>query len=194
MRSRSDRSSNPEPTSDAMNVDSTSPTAETDYLHTFAVKMDLITPQSPHLTEEDRVDLALFDQLIQTQAQVQRAMGVETEIVETEKWNVDTVQQLLHMSKDMLDIPFPKRAELFDLHPTCGDRTSSPGPPPGKGKKREAKKPFKRSIYHSLPSFSKDIGEDSWGESQFPLTINADPEFRLRRSSLTSATTPRQSR
>ena len=78
----------------------------------LALNLDLISPETSLLSEEDRKDLALFDKLTQVQAQSERILGVEREVVEAEKWNIDTTIQLLELSNLTSDIPFATRAEL----------------------------------------------------------------------------------
>ena len=109
----------------------------------LAIELDLVAPATPNLTEEDRQDLALFDQLTQAQAQIQRIKGVEAEVVESETWNYDAAIQLGTLATTLKEIPFSSRPVLFDLPPTPSDP-----PPSKKGKKRAEGNSTKQAIYN----------------------------------------------
>ena len=162
-----------EPTTDAMDLDSTEPKTATEdaVLERLAHNLDLITPQSPFLSEDDRHDLALFDLLVRAQARIQQAIGVESEIVETEKWNFDAIKELLELTHITSSIPFGKRTDLFDLKPMCGDPSTAETVPPGKGKQHSLaeRASHKRSIYHTLPDEEKLSWAGSYGK--FPCYL-----------------------
>ena len=136
---------------DAMNLDSDPPPAspanddETDRLMAIALDLSLISPETPLLSDQDRTDLAQFFKLTQAQAQLQRILGLERQVVETEKWNLDGVIQLLELTRITDSIPFATREQLFNLKPTSA----------AKGKGRATDKAGKKSIYHMLPDQAK---------------------------------------
>lgn len=126
-------------------------------------------PDSIELSAVDIQDLEHIDHITQLESQIMRMGGNEADVVETEKWNVDVVQQLLSLSLTEKRIPFGKRDELFDLRPTFDDPPSrkvqdkSDGihsARKGKGQATDDKR-VKRSIYQMLPADAKEswLGE-----------------------------------
>jgi hypothetical protein len=87
----------------------------------LALQLKLILPETPLLSVEDRHDLALLDKLTQTHTRLEQVLGLETEIAATEKWNFDAVTQLMHLAKEISDIPFTGGTELVNLEPTSRD-------------------------------------------------------------------------
>ena len=118
---------------------------ETDRLIATAMELNIITPETPLLSDQDWADLALFLKLTQAQAQLQRILGMERQVVETEKWNFDGVIQLLELAQLTGSIPFGTRSQLFDLKPTSG----------AKGEGHAKDNVGKKSIYHMLPAQAK---------------------------------------
>ena len=102
-------------------------TEHSDPLIDLALQLKLISPETPLLSVEDRHDLALLDQLTQTHTRVEQVLGLETEIAATEKWNFDAVTQLMHLAKEMSDIPFTGGTELVNLEPTSATGLASKG-------------------------------------------------------------------
>lgn len=140
-----------EHSTDRQNADDTDPVWE------LALNLDLISPETPLLSPEDRYDLALFDKLTQAQARQHRAMGLESEIVETGKWNFDTALQLIDLANQTSKIPFATKPELYNLKPTSADSRAVPtqSAAKSKGKQRADLAPKRRSIYHIFPEASK---------------------------------------
>ena len=120
------------------------------------------------LSAADREDMGYIDDLTQSQIQIMRMWDKEAELVETEKWNVNVVEQLLSLLLTAKWIPSGKQEELFNLRPTLNDP-----PLPGdddqkeqpqtsaKEKERAIDPPTKRSIYQVLPANAKEswLGE-----------------------------------
>jgi hypothetical protein len=123
----------------------------------LALNLDLISPETPLLSSEDRHDLAMFDKLTQAEARLQRSMGLETEMVETGKWNFDTVLQLIDLAHQTSKIPFASKPELYNLKPTSADIGVVPPSPTAKakGKQRADCGPKRRSIYSIFPESSR---------------------------------------
>lgn len=158
-----------------MAVDSTeqSNTAvQSDPIFTLAVQLDLISPETPLLSEEDRHDLALLDKLTQTHTRLEQVKGLETEIAATEKWNFDAVVQLLDLAKAMNDIPFEGQTELFDLETTGAGSAATPTGLLSKGKGRLDEGPRKTSLDDLLSDVAKGGLAGSTGEGSFSPSIN----------------------
>jgi hypothetical protein len=137
-----------------MSMDSTGGSeniAKSDPLRDLALHLDLISPETPLLSEEDRQDLALLDKLNQSHSQLQQVLALETEIAATERWNFDAVTQLLNLANQTSTIPFSSRSELFNLEPTSAESASAPTGSSSKGKGRLQAGRKKRSLYHMLP-------------------------------------------
>ena len=149
--------------------------AGADPLMGLALQLDLISPETPLLSEEDRHDLALLDSLTQTHTRVQQVLGLETEIMVTERWNFEAARELLKLANNISSIPFGTRTELFDLEPTRAESGSAPGPSAAKGKSRLEGGPKKRSLYHMLPHESKAAWAGSVGEVPFFSLWNPTP-------------------
>jgi hypothetical protein len=135
-----------------------------DPLRDLALQLDLISPETPLLSEEERLDLAMLDRLTQTQTKLQQVLAVETETAATERWNFDAVTQLLKLANQMSTIPFSNRSELFDLEPTSAESRSAPTGSASKGKGRLEEGPKKRSLYHMLPKEARRAWAGSSGE------------------------------
>jgi len=123
------------------------------------------------LSAEDKADLDHICHLTNAEAQLIRLMGNEVETVNTDKWNHDASVQLISLTKSLKgkEIPFSRRADLFDLQPTAANRTAAAKVPgslnSGKGKERAADNPTpKRSIYHLLPQNAKESWLGAAGE------------------------------
>ncbi len=136
--------------------------AEKDELAALADTLHL----SKSILEGATIDkLDQLHQLTKAQAQIERLVDIETETVESSKWNHDAAVQLISLTQSGKRIPFGTRLDLFDLNPTASQRSS-------KGKERADRKTSKgkerivdehlpkRSIYNLLPSEAKD----SWLE------------------------------
>jgi hypothetical protein len=143
----------------------TRPTSSAEMLERVTVLAKQIGMPDIHLSEADIMDLEHIDHITQMEIQIMRMAGNEAEMVETEKWNTDVVQQLLNLSLTEKQIPFGKRDKLFDLRPTFDDpspkaQDQSDGPHKAeKGKERAADDPLvKISIYQLLPADA----EQSW--------------------------------
>jgi hypothetical protein len=131
----------------------------------LALHLNLISPETPSLSAEDRQDLTLLDKLTQTHTRVQQVLGLETEIALTEKWNFDAVTQLLDLANRISKIPFSSRSELSDLEPTAVEPESLvPTGLASKGKGRLEEGPQKRSLYHMLPDNARKGWAGSSGE------------------------------
>jgi hypothetical protein len=133
---------------------------KSDPLLDLASQLDLITPKTPLLSAEDRLDLALLDKLTQIHTRLQQVLGLETEIADTETWNFNAATQLLSLANQISRIPFYGRTEVFDLEPTSVAQ-SAPAASSAKGKGRLEDEPKKRSIYHMLP----DLARKTWAGS-----------------------------
>ena len=158
-----------------MSVDSTERSenmAKSDPLRDLALHLDLISPETRLLSEEERLDLALLEKLNQSQTQLQQVLAVETEIVATERWNFDAVTQLLNLANQMSTIPFASRSELFDLEPTSAESVPAPTGSASKGKGRLGEGPKKRALYHMLPNEARG----GWAGSGEPFLF---PVFRI---------------
>src|SRR5258708_9702336 len=136
--------------------------AEKDELAALADTLHL----SERILEETAIDkLDHFNQLTKAQAQIERLVDIETERVESSKWNHDAAVQLISLTQSGKRIPFGTTLDLFDLNPTAS-QPSSKGREvacrkTSKGKKRVVAEHLpKRSIYNLLPSEAKD----SWLE------------------------------
>ena len=166
-------SSNPPPRSE----DNIKNEAKVKYLESLALDLDLISPDTPALSEEDRQDLAMFDQLTRAQTQIMQTMGVESEVVEQETWNHDVAQQLIRLARCIKNIPFGTSSELFDLRPTePAEEFKTPRNSASKKGKEKERKPEerRRSVFNLLPSST----EDTWlGDVVDPLPSMAIPDF-----------------
>jgi len=135
----------------AMNLDFNPPPAspanddETNHLMAITLDLSLISPETPLLSDQDWTDLAQFFKLTQAQVQLQQILGLEWQVVETEKWNLDGVIQLLELTRITDSIPFATREQLFNLKPISA----------AKGKECAMDKAGKKSIYHMLPNQAK---------------------------------------
>jgi hypothetical protein len=98
------------------------------------------------------------------QAQIKHLINLEKETVKREKWNHNAVEELIALSLARGEIPFDKRADLFDLWLMAEDSPlSSPKSTAlttghaRKGKKCavDARQP-KQSIYQLLPTEAKE--------------------------------------
>ena len=129
---------------------------EDEALRKLAYDLNIITPETPYLSAEDRHDLALFEMLTKAQAHQSRAMGVESEIIESGKWNFDATVQLIELTNQMSRIPFPTKPELYNLKPTSADKPATPTKSAqAKGKQRADRAPHRRSLYHMFPKESR---------------------------------------
>jgi hypothetical protein len=162
-----------------MSMDSTNERSEnvdkSDPLMDLALHLNLLSPATPPLSEEDRHDLALLDKLTQTHTRLQQVLALETEIVATEKWNFDAVTQLLDLAKRISRIPFASRSEIFDLEPTAAEPESSALPglaSKGKGRLKE-EVPKKKSVYHMIP----DDARKGWAGSSGEIFLLPLPNF-----------------
>jgi len=130
-----------------------------DRMNEPAFELDLISPDSPLLSEDNRKDLSLFDVLNRSHIQLQQLLGLEAEIVEREAWNHDTSVQLIRLSETTKMVPFGTSSELFDLRPTEPAAEFGQELPilsaSKKGKEKEAPQ-GRRSIFNLLPENSKD--------------------------------------
>lgn len=165
-----------------MSMDSTSKRSEnidkSDSLMDLALHLNLLSPATPPLSEEDRHDLALLDKLTQTHTRLQQVLALETEIVETEKWNFDAVTQLLDLAKRISRIPFASRSAIFDLEPTAAEPESSALPglaSKGKGRLKE-EVPKKKSVYHMIPNDARKGWAGSSGEIFLLPLSNSTPD------------------
>ena len=136
--------------------------AEKDELAALADTLHL----SERILEETAIDkLDHFNQLTKAQAQIERLVDIETERVESSKWNHDAAVQLISLTQSGKRIPFGTRLDLFDLNPTASQRSSKgkerAGRKSSKGKERIVEENVpKRSIYNLLPWEAKE----SWME------------------------------
>lgn len=146
----------------AAGADRSENTAKPDRLEGLALDLNLISPDVPLLSPEDRHDLALLDKLNQAQTRIEQVIGLESEIATTAKWNFDAVSELLNLATRKSEIPFGARDELFDLEPTAA---SAPGGSKGKGRLGEG--PKKRSLYNMLPVDSKGVWTGLLGKSYY---------------------------
>src|SRR5258705_10669033 len=90
--------------------------AEKDELTALADTLHL----SERILEETAIDkLDHFNQLTKAQAQIERLVDIETERVESSKWNHDAAVQLILLTQSGKRIPFGTRLDLFDLNPTA---------------------------------------------------------------------------
>jgi hypothetical protein len=94
------------------------PPGERDLQELLALDLDLISPENPLLSQQDRVDLAVFDQLTRSQAQIHQLLGVEVGIVDEQTWNHNATIQLINLAQASERIPFGRSSDLFDLNPT----------------------------------------------------------------------------
>ncbi len=102
---------------------------------------------------------------LRSQAEKERLVDIETERVESSKWNHDAAVQLISLTQSGKRIPFGTRLDLFDLNPTASQRSSKgkerAGRKSSKGKERIVEENVpKRSIYNLLPWEAKE----SWME------------------------------
>jgi hypothetical protein len=143
-------------------------TDKTDPLMGLAIHLKLISPESPLLSAEDRQDLALLDQLTQSQSRLQQVLGLETEIAVTEKWNFDAVVQLLDLANNISDIPFASGTELLALEPSSAAESGPPGmSSKGKGCQEEA---------HKTRSNDKPyVAGSEWADSIGELCLSLGP-------------------
>ena len=171
-----------------------SESGDDDRLTNLARLLDLTSPDNTLvLSQQDRLDLALFDSLTRSQAGLELVLGVEAETVEAETWNYQTATQLAHLAQVTGEIPFGTRAELFDL--TSSQSVGATGPQPStpsataipsatatpsaraKGKQREgAVLPAKRSVYDILPRDAKELWAGRQGEKCYPYK---NPHFPI---------------
>jgi hypothetical protein len=155
----------------------------------LAIHLELISPESPLLSAEDRQDLALLDQLMQSQSRLQQVLGLETEIVVKEKWNFDAVVQLLDLANNISDIPFASGTELLALEPSLAAESGPPGmSSKGKGRQEEEHKTRSNDKpYVAGSEWADSIGELclSLGLMQL-LTPGKSIRYLRCRSALTS--------
>jgi hypothetical protein len=145
-------------------------TDKTDPLMGLAIHLELISPESPLLSAEDRQDLALLDQLTQSQCRLQQVLGLETEIAATEKWNFDAVIQLLELADKISDIPFASGTELLDLDPSSAGSESAPTESSSKGKGRLVEEPENGSL-DDVPY----VAGSEWAQTIGALSLSLGP-------------------
>ena len=105
------------------------------------------------MSDKDVEDLDQIDQLTVAQAQIEHLIDLEKETVEREKWNHDVVEELIALSLAREEIPFDKRADLFDLRPTAED--SPPSSPNGMAQtKSQARKGKEHMVDERQPKWS----------------------------------------
>jgi hypothetical protein len=109
-------------------------TKNTERLNVLAMDLGLTSAENtPSLSEEDRVDLATFDELTRCQALIQHVLGIVENSVDTQTWNCDTSTQLATLARLGNKIPFGTPGEK-----TASTPTSAPlAPASAKGKERE---------------------------------------------------------
>jgi hypothetical protein len=139
---------------------------DSDIINQLALDLDLISPRTPLLSDEERNDLGLLDILSRSQVQTIQLLGVETEMCEQESWNHDVSVQLGRLSDSTKKVPFCTSSELFDLRPTEPPAEFSDEIPTfsasEKGKQKETHPGERhRSIFNFLPADTREawLGE-----------------------------------
>jgi hypothetical protein len=140
-----------------------------DPLMALALHLHLISPETPLLTEEDRQDLALLDQLTQSHTRLQQVLGLETEVAATEKWNFDAVIQLLALAKEMSDIPFASKTDISVSEQSSPASAAAPTGLASKGKARLDEEPKSISFYDMSPDVEKGRWVGSTGEGSLSI-------------------------
>jgi len=160
-----------DPIPESTSGDKSAAKSRDDLIEQLALDLNIISPESPLLTDEDRKDLYLFDELTRAQIQINQILGVEAEIVEQETWNHDTSDQLYSLSQSTQSVPFGTSSKLFgqqqaDLATKSGIMEPLPSSS-RKGKEKEVQ-PASRmgmkkevsegrpSLFNILPGGTKD--------------------------------------
>jgi hypothetical protein len=112
------------------------------------------------LSDDDKVDLMTFELLNQSQARVERLIGLEVEKTESETWNYEAAVQMLALTQSLGKMPFGPASEILDLQPTAGGAAAS-----RKGKEKEVE--GKCSVFYMNPKDSKVAWLGNKGEPFF---------------------------